>query len=295
MPDLEFTKGTDTEHEIKLTSSLVYANWRAGVAYGGQTVGIEVGTAFVGNGAKIEIKGKTANGKKLGKIKDVIKNNKFVGELEIPEDIEFDDEVYFEVKLSKNGISGESDSIPTHPAVRVTNLAWSAAEARSGETVTLTADIAGVRSGTEVTLTIYEHDQDSAHDKIVEMPAAVTDERIELDWEYEYHEDSDEIPTQSEMEQFGGQYNPPEYFFTIKLGDTEFGREQESGLLTFKDWIEVVLANEDGSPCADSDYKITLADGSEREGTLDADGRARIEDVPPGQFSVFFPELAESN
>lgn len=290
MPDLEFTKGTDTEHEIKLTSSLVYANWRSGVAYGGQKVGIEVGTAFVGNGAKIEIKGKSVNGKKLGKIKDVVKNNKFIGELEIPEDVEFDDEVYFEVKLSKNGISGESGRIPTHPAVRVTNLKWSAAEARSGETVTLSADVVGVRNGTEVTLTIYEHDQDSAHDKIVEMPAAVTDERIEIDWEYEYHEDSDEIPSQSEMEQYGGEYNPPEYFFTIKLGDQEFGREQESRLLTFKDWIEIAFVDRDGQPRAGEKYKLTLADGTILEGELDAEGLARIEDLPPGPVRVEFPD-----
>lgn len=295
MPDLEFTKGTDSEHEIKLTSSLVYATWQTGVAYGGQEIGIEVGTAFVGNGAKIKIKGQSEQGKKLGKLTDTISNNKFVGKLEVPDDIEEGDEVFFEVKISKCKIDGESDRIPARPAIGVTNMLWSAEEARRGETLTLTADLVGVASGTEVTVTIYEHDLDSAHDKIAELPAVVTSEQIEIAWEYQYQEDADEIPTQAEIERYGGEYNPPEYFFTVRVGAQEFGREQESGLLTFKDWIDVHLTNEDGSPCADMDYKITLADGSEREGTLDSDGRARIDAVPPGHFSIFFPALAESN
>jgi len=295
MTDLEFTKSTDAEHEIKLTSSLVYATWQTNIAYGGQKVGIEVGTAFVGNGAKIKIKGRSEQGKNLGKLTDTISNNKFVGELEVPDDIEIGDEVFYEVKISKNNVEGESDRIPARPAIQVTNMRWSADEARRGETVTLTADLARVGNGTEVKITIYEHDQDGAHDKIAELPAIVTNEQIEVEWEYEYHEDTDEIPTQEEIEQYGGEYNPPEYFFTVTLGEREFGREQESGLLTYKDWIEVYLVDEDGSPCSGTDYKVTLADGSEREGTFDADGRVRIDDVPPGRFSIFIPALAESN
>ena len=40
---------------------------------------------------------------------------------------------------------------------------------------------------------IYEHDQDGAHDRICEIPAVVQDGKIEVKWEYEYHEDTDEI------------------------------------------------------------------------------------------------------
>ncbi len=295
MTDLKFNKSTNTEHEIKLTSHLICATWKSDAAYGGQKAEIEVRTAFVGNGAKIKIEGKSKNGKKLGKIQGVVKNNRFTCELDIPDDIEFDDEVFYKVKLSKNGLSGESDRIPAHPAIRVTNMQWSVQEARRGEVVTLSAEIRGVRTGTDVIVTVFEHDRDGAHDRIVELPTTIENERLELDWEYEYHEDTDEVPTREEMEQYGGDYNPPEYFFTVKLGDKEHGREQESGLLTFKDWIEVILENEDGSPCAGSDYVLTLADGSEREGSLDSDGRVRIDDLPPGRYSIFLQALTEGN
>ena len=295
MPDLEFTKGTDAEHEIKLTSSLVYATWQTDVAYGGQKVGIEVGTAFVGNGAKIKIKGRSEQGKKLGKLTDTIRNNKFVGQLEVPDDIEIGDEVYYEVEISKNNISGESDRIPARPAIQVTNMRWSAAEARRGETVALSADLAGVGDGTEVKVTIYEYDQNNAHDKIAELPAIVSNEQLEISWEYQYYEDADEIPTQEEIQRYGGDYNPPEYFFTVTVGQLAFGREQDSGLLRFKDWIEVRYRDADGNPVANAEYVLTLPDGEEREGSLDSDGFARVEDVPPGVCQVRFIDPPPDN
>ena len=286
MADLKFSKSTDTEHTIKLESHLVYATWGCGIAFGGQSATVEVGTAFVGNGAKIEIKGKSKKGKKLGKIKDVIKNNKYVGELEIPDDIEFGDEVYFEIKLSKNGLSGESDRVQAYPPCNVSGLKWSAAEAERGDVLTLSADVQGVSDGTEALVTIYEYDQDKAHDRLVTFPAAVKDERIEVSWEYEYIEDTDDIPDQDEMEEYGGSYSRPEYFFTLTIGEEEYGRDQESGLLKFKDWIEIECEDAYGEPAASADFKLILPDGSEKSGKLDSNGRAKVTDVAPGPCHV---------
>jgi len=293
MSELKFNKATDTEHEIKLDSTLVYANWLSGAGYGGQAAGLEVGTVFVGDGAKIEIKGKSAKGKSLGKIKDTIRNDRFVGELEIPQDIEVGDEIYFEVKLSKNGLSGESNRVPAFPAVHVTNWSWGQDEARRGDVLTLSADVEGLRTGTEVMLAIYEHDQDGAHDFITEFPTEVSNGRIKAEWEYEYHEDTDEIPTEWEMERYGGTYNPPEYFFTIKVENAELGRDQESGLLLFKDFIEIELQNNDDSPIANVEYTIYLPDGEERTGTLDSNGHAREDNVPPGRCQIFFGSISQ--
>lgn len=288
--DLKFTKSTDTEHKIKLESSLISASWRVGKAIAGRTATFEVRTAFVGERAPIKIKGKSENGKKLGKIKDVIKRNKYVGEFEIPEDTELDDMIYFEVELPKNDIEGESNRIPVFPPVQVFNMKWSATEARRGDILTLSADVNGLRDHTEVTVIIYEYDRDSAHDKIIELPATVMNKRIELQWEYEYHEDTDEIATQEELDKYSKKYNPPEYFFTVKVEDTEFGVEQESGLLEFKDWIELELKERDGTPIANARYVVRFADGTEREGSLDENARARLEDIPPGPYRVDFPD-----
>ncbi len=291
--DLKFTKSTDTEHEIKLESSLISASWRSSKAIAGQTATFEVRTAFVGEGATIKIKGKSEKGKKLGKIKDVIKRNKYVGEFEIPEDTELDDMIYFEVELPKNDLEGESNRIPVFPPVQVFNLKWSAKEARRGDVLTLSADINGLRDHTEVTIIIYEYDRDSAHDKIIELPATVMSKRIELQWEYEYHEDTDEIPTQEELDKYGGKYNSPEYFFTVKVEDTEFGVKQESELLEFKDWFEIKLVDEDGNPMASEQYVLHLAQGQQRRGTLDDKGVGREENIPPGKVTIEFPNLKD--
>jgi len=293
--DLKFTKSTDAEHEIELESSLISASWRAGKAIAGQTAKFEVQTAFVGEGATIKVTGKSENGKKLGKIKDVIKRNKYVGEFEIPEDTELDDMIYFEVTLPKNDLEGESNRIPVFPPVQVFNLKWSATEARRGDVLTLSADVNGLRDHEEVTVIIYEYDRDSAHDKIVELPATVMNKRVELQWEYEYHEDTDEIATQEELDKYGGKYNPPEYFFTVKVEDTEYGVKQESGLLTFKDWIEITLVDGEGNAIANEEYILHLADGQQRRGTLDASGRAREDDIAPGTVRIEFPNSEEDH
>lgn len=293
--ELKFTKAAGKEEKVKLDSLLIYASWVNGRALGGQKAKFEVGTAFVGDGAAVKVTGKSAKGKKLGKAEGVVRGNKFSGELDVPADIEVGDEVYFEVKLSKNSLSGESDRIPASPGVQVTNMKWNAEEARRGDTLKLTADITGLHDDTEVTITIYEHDRDGLHDKITEFPATVSGNKIEVEWEYEYHEDTDEIPTHEEMQRYGGAYNPPEYFFTVKVEGAEFGREQESGLLTFKDWIEITLKNEDGSPADGVEYKVVLPDGTEQSGNLDSDGKARLDGIPPGRCTVTFGGDAEED
>jgi hypothetical protein len=286
----KFTKSTDKENKVKLESSILHALWSANVAYAGSEVGVEVKTMFVGEGGKINITGKSEKGKNLGKIKDKIYGNGFSGKLKIPDKIKPGDMAYFTVKLPQQALKAESNRIRLVPKIEVSNMKWDKVEARRGDTLKLTADVEGVRDESEVNVVIYEHDQDGNHDRIIEIPASVKNKKIEVLWEYEYHEDTDEIPTQEELDEYGGKYNPPEYFFVIDIDGQLFGEQQESGLLTFKDWIEIKLLDESGEPAADAEYIVLLADGSEKKGTLDADGYARIEDVAPGWFWVSFPD-----
>lgn len=57
------------------------------------------------------------------------------------------------------------------------------------------------------------------------------------------------------------------------------------------EWVEIVLLDEEGVPVADEKYSIQLPDGSTREGTLDAEGKARVEEIEPGTCFVTFPEI----
>ncbi|TFH64329.1 MAG: hypothetical protein E4G91_06150 [Candidatus Zixiibacteriota bacterium] len=288
---LKYTKSTDAKEKITLTSSLVYAEWQQSYAPVGQTAAFEIGTLFVGQGAPIEAKGKSKKGKSLGTVKGKVRANKFIGEFTIPADTKLGDMVYFEVKLPKNGLSGTSNQVAVVPPIKVTDFSWSASEARRGDILTLKASVENLPDAAQVKVIIYEFDRDGAHDKIVELPATVQNKKIELQWAYEYHEDTDEIPSDAELQRYGKNYNPPEYFFTVRVDKQEFGKKQESGLLEFKDWLEMRVRGRDGLPTANEHYILTLPDGTTREGDLDQDGRALLEDLPPGPCHISVPNV----
>jgi hypothetical protein len=56
-------------------------------------------------------------------------------------------------------------------------------------------------------------------------------------------------------------------------------------------WIEIKMVDEDDKPVTGMAYRVTLADDSVCEGTLDDKGFARIEGIEPGSCKVTFPEL----
>ena len=199
-----------------------------------------------------------------------------------------------EINLPQNGVTGESNRIPVVLPPIAEDMSWGQEEARRGDVLTLSARIRNVPNRTDVLVRIYEYDRDSVHDLITELPTRVEDGRIEVRWEYEYHEDTDELPTDEELQEYGDSYNPPEYFFTIYVDGFELGREeQDSGLLLFQDYLELEMVDGNGAPMANRDYTLHLPDGSTRDGTLDDQGRAREDDVPPGRTTVEVPEQEE--
>lgn len=273
---------TDAVKKVTLPSALSAVSWSRRSSAPGGMVGLEVFTAFVGNGAALEIELTDQSGKSFGKFKDKITGNRFWADIRVPKDAR--QALFATVKLPKHGLNQKSAALLLGPAVEITNLKWDKKEARRGDILKLTADVKGVPDGTEALLQILEHDSDGAHDLVTKFTLEVKNKKVELDWEYEYHEDTDDIPTKDEAAKG---YNPPEYFFTVAIG----GVTEKSGLLTFKDWVDIVLKNQDGKPIPDEDYVIHLPDGATRKGKLDSEGKAIEKDVPPGKYTVEFPNL----
>jgi hypothetical protein len=56
-------------------------------------------------------------------------------------------------------------------------------------------------------------------------------------------------------------------------------------------WVEIQLVDAGGKPVPGMAYEIKLPDGSVQSGKLDALGKARREEIIPGQCEVRFPEL----
>jgi hypothetical protein len=63
--------------------------------------------------------------------------------------------------------------------------------------------------------------------------------------------------------------------------------------MKFADDFEIALVDDLGRAVGKADYLLTLADGSERRGTLKADGTASEADVPPGPVEVSFPGIED--
>jgi len=299
----EYKKQTDKVHEVTLDSKITNVNWRQKVATVGDRVSFFVQTHYVGNGSDIEVKFEDKKGKvKLstgdepGTMKGIISGkvygNRFMGTIIVPEKAR--EELKFNVKLNKHGLEMKSKPIVVFPKINVKNLKWGQKEARRGDIVKLSADVENLPDGAEVTILIYEYDRDDTHDFITKFPCKVKNKKIEAEWEYEYHEDTDEIPTQREMEKYGNNYNPPEYFFEIDFNGQLFGDKQESGLLEFKDWIEIELRDAFGNLLSDEEYVIRLPDGTERRGRTDSTGNLREEGLPPGVCVVTRQARAES-
>jgi hypothetical protein len=270
--------------KVKLESDIQQVYWTRRAAAPGGSVGLEVFTHHVGNNAELKIDLTDKSGKSHGSFTDKIYGNHFWGPVKVPADAK--EELYATVKLSKHGLSKKSTPLIILPPVQITNPKWDKKEARRGDILKLTADLKDVPDGVEAMVEIWEHDADGVHDFITKFPVQVKSKRIEAEWEFEYHEDTDDIPTTGEAEKG---YHPPEYFFRVKVGEVT----AESGLLEFKDWIEIELIDDEGNPISSKKYKLLLPDGTEREGTLDDKGHAREENIPPGPVDVDFPDVKD--
>lgn len=273
---------TGKSNQVKLESSIDRVIWTSGIGSAGSKAGLKVNTHFVGNNSDIKIEISDKSGKVFETVKSKISGNFLWAEITVPEKAK--DELYAEVKLSKHGLTKKSNCMYVFPAIEIKNLKWDKNEARRGDILKLTADVTNVYEGAEAEIQIWEHDSDGAHDLITKFPVVVKNKKIETNWEYEYHEDTDDIPTEEETEKG---YNPPEYFFRVIVA----GVSADSKLLKFKDFIEFKLIDQEGKVVKNAKYNLKLPDGKTKEGKLDENGYVKIDDVPPGKYKLTFPDI----
>jgi len=210
----------------------------------------------------------------------------------------------------------------------VYNAKWSKESARVGDVVKLSAEVEGYEDGTKAVLRIFEQDIKGPDDFITEIETTVSGGKVETEWEYKTPEDKD---ARNDMSAYKGdeikkddvnedakmvdaiyeedenaaviegndfydedsedehEYSSPEYYFVVLVKDNT----ARSGLLKFKDWIEIELVDEDDNPIAGVEYILYIRDGSIREGKLDGDGFAREEGLVPKDSRVIFPDYPD--
>jgi len=270
--------------EAKLESSIEQVLFTKNMASAGGKIGVDVFTTFVGNNSDIKIEIKDKSGKSGGTVKGKITGNRFWKTIDIPDNLK--DELTATAKLSKHGLEKKSNTIPLLPPIKISNLKWDKNEAKRGDILKLTGDVKGAYDGAETTIEIFEHDDDGAHDLVVSFPALVKSQKIKTEWEFQYVEDTDDIPDDNEAE---NGYKNPEYFFRVGIG----GVSEDSGLLKFKDFVEISLADDRGNPMSDVEYEITFADGSKKSGKLDSMGKVTVEKLSPGPCIIKYKDLVK--
>lgn len=278
----KLSSSTDKIKEVKLTSSIEQVVWTNNSASAGGKAGIDVFTKYVGNNSDIKIEIKDKSGKSGGTIKGKITGNRFWKEIDIPVDLK--DELTATAKLSKLGLEMKSGSLTLLPPVKISNVKWDKDEATRGDLLKLTADIKNAYDGAEAVIEMYEKDDDDAHDLVVSFPALVKNQQIKAEWEFQYTGDTNKIPTDEEAE---NGYKNPEYFFRVIIG----GVSEDSGLLKFKDFIQINVMNEYGKTLIGLKYKLILPNGEKKDGEINSEGIIEEKDLPPGRCRIEFPDV----
>ena len=164
----------------------------------------------------------------------------------------------------------------------VSNAKWSKDKAEVGEKVKLTADVEGFEDGTKATIEIYKRDIKGADAVVETIETKVKNKKVETEWEYKYPEEDETESVDSEVKG----YSSPEYYFEVIIERVK----ARSGLLGYKDWIEIELRDEEDNPIANEEYILYFDNGEIRKGKLDKNGFKKEEKVMPGKSKVKFPK-----
>lgn len=168
----------------------------------------------------------------------------------------------------------------------ITNARWSTAHAQVGDTVEIVVETVGVDTGTKALLSVYVRDSQYADRLLCRIPSSVNNNKVKESWKFEV--DDQFLVICAEKKDHPG-YSRPFFFFAALIDDLE----QRSGLLFFKDWLEIKLVGKDGKPASGQKYLVRLPNGQILNGVLDGNGHAKIDNVYPSQCQVEFPDFPD--
>jgi len=179
-------------------------------------------------------------------------------------------------QIKKTGVK-EGDHEITLKAI--VNAQWSTNKASVGEKVKLKCETTGIESGEKATLEIFIKDKNFADHSLHTINSKVDNGKIEEEWELEINQ---ELTDDQDNKKAKGGYSSPTFFFKV----TSDGVNARSGILTYKDYIELELKDEEGNPVKQAKYQVKMANGVIKEDKLDDNGYAKVENVPPGKVEV---------
>jgi len=181
-------------------------------------------------------------------------------------------------EIKKTGVKEGDHEIVLKAIVKAQ---WSVDKAAVGDKVKMICETVGIESGEEARLEIFIKDNNFADHLLHTIVSKVDGDKIEEEWELEINEEL--VGDQETKEQKGG-YSSPMFFFRV----TSDGISSQSGLLTYKDYIEIELRDEEDKPVKGALYKVFLPNGVIKQGKLDDNGYAKVENIPPGKVKITY-------
>ncbi len=80
-------------------------------------------------------------------------------------------------------------------------------------------------------------------------------------------------------------------FDAVRIGKKKPPKPAKTITQAAPSWVEIELKDSEGNPMAGESYRVIAADGRVLDGTLDSEGKARVQGVKKGQCKVTFPNL----
>lgn len=185
-------------------------------------------------------------------------------------------------QIKRSGLPEGSTDIELRSIVKA---AWSAKEARNGDKVKMQVEAVGMSSGAKADFEIWKKDIGKAEAMVGEIKdISVSGGKAEAEWTYDFgEEDFDEDDVQADA------YSAPQFFFIVRME----GVQQRSGMLDYKDFIELELTDEEDKPVANAGYRVYMPNGEVKKGKLDGNGYAKVENIRPGKVRVEFDDEDE--
>jgi uncharacterized Zn-binding protein involved in type VI secretion len=192
-----------------------------------------------------------------------------------PDGVETEGVLRVDGRIRTDGVSeGEGEVVLRS----VYGAAWSKTEARPDEEVSFSATADGFDDGTPATVQVWKTDLSGADAVVDEIQAQVQGGKVEGAWAYVHPDPSPGDPTPAA-------YTSSTYYVAVAVGPCR----ALSDALTIQDSVEIELRDEENRPSAGQDYVLYLPNGDVRTGTLDGNGYAKEDKVPPGPCTVRFP------
>lgn len=267
-PGVSFQKPPDNKATIKLGSFDVLigdsgASGGGSGDSGGDSVGAEAAAVEVDEGHFLDVKFVDKGGKEITGVNYSVRspsNDKMEGVLT--------------GKIKKAGLKEGDYEIALKS---ITKADWSAKTAYVGDKVKLLVDSVGIEDGEKAVLEVFIKDSNCADRLFKSFDSKISGGKIDYEWELEI--DDNLVEGQDAKVKSSG-YSTPSFYFTVTVD----GLKTKSSLLTYKDFVEIELKDDDGKPVKNVKFLVYLPNGGVKEGYLDKNGHAKVENLPPGKI-----------